>query len=376
MTQFTIHRSALLPALDRVGRIVERRNTIPILANMRMTVEGDQLRMTATDLDMEITATAELQSAGEGDVTLPAALLGDFIKKLPESAIIEFTAGETGRIRVAAGRTRAHLPFLPPQDFPELAGGEFVTRMEIAPQALARILSTVQFAISSEETRYYLNGIYLHRAASDGEAALRAVATDGHRLARSEMPAPTDSGEMPAIIIPRKTVAEMLKLTKGIDDAERLVLEVSAAKVRLSMPDGTVLTSKLIDGTYPDYQRVIPASNPKRYTLKVAALASAVDRVSTISAERGRAVKFRFGGEEVQLECMHPDMGEASDSVVVDGTEGEGETEIGFNGRYCHDALGAVVGENVTFALADPGSPAVITGANSADLFVLMPMRV
>lgn len=376
MTQFTIHRSALLPALDRVGRIVERRSTIPILANMRMAVEGDRLRMTATDLDMEITATAELQTVGEGDVTLPAALLGDFIKKLPESAVIEFTAGETGRIRVSAGRTRAHLPFLPPQDFPELAGGEFATRMEIAPQALARILSTVQFAISTEETRYYLNGIYLHRATSDGESALRAVATDGHRLARSEMPAPEGIGEMPAVIVPRKTVAEMLKLMKGIDDSDRLVLEVSASKVRLTMPDGTVLTSKLIDGTYPDYQRVIPAGNPKRYTLKVAALSSAVDRVSTISAERGRAVKFRFGGEEVQLECMHPDMGEASDSVAIDGTAGEEETEIGFNGRYCHDALGAVAGENVTFALADPGSPAVITGANSADLFVLMPMRV
>jgi DNA polymerase-3 subunit beta len=229
-----------------------------------------------------------------------------------------------------------------------------------------------QFAISTEETRYYLNGIFLHTIESDSATVLRAVATDGHRLARVEMPAPPGAQGMPGIIVPRKAVAEIQKLIE--DGSDEVGIELSTAKIRLTF-NGVVLTSKLIDGTFPDYQRVIPSGNDKRLTVERADFAKAVDRVSTISSERGRAVKLAINEGRLTLSVNNPDSGSATEELEVDYDAGP--LDIGFNARYLLDITGQLDGDTALFRLADPGSPTLIQDRDDAPaLYVLMPMRV
>ncbi|MGY6709752.1 MAG: DNA polymerase III subunit beta [Rhizobiaceae bacterium] len=371
--QFAINRGDLAPVLDRANRIVERRNTIPILSNLRLVSEGDRLTVTATDLDIEMQASVKLAAAGADlAVTLPAALLRDFVKKLPDGVEISFRL-DGAQVKLSAGRTRATLHCLPPQDFPDMQAGSFSHRFSIAPQALAELFETCRFAISTEETRYYLNGIYLHAVEDDGATILRAVATDGHRLARRQTAAPQGAQGMPGIIVPRKMVAEMIALLDGSGE-EAVEVELSDAKIRLTL-GAVTLTSKLIDGTFPDYARVIPTGNANRFSLDREAFMSALDRVSTISADRARAVKIAFAEDEATLECANPDSGEASDAVKMASSEGE-PVAIGFNGRYALEVAGQIEGREITFTLGDAGAPALVQGGSEDPLFVIMPMRI
>ncbi|MCG6115059.1 MAG: DNA polymerase III subunit beta [Mesorhizobium sp.] len=372
MTSFTIDRGALAPVLDRAQRIVERRNTIPILGNLRLEAVGGKLTVTATDLDIELQATADLAAASEDmAITLPATLLRDFIKKLPEKAEIAFRM-EGSQVKVSSGRSRATLNCLPPADFPDMDAGEFSHSFSIRAQDFVLLLESCKFAISTEETRYYLNGIYLHVVEADGASHLRAVATDGHRLARRQMNMPDGAENLPGIIVPRKTVAELIGL---LSDAEAEVrMDVSSTKIRVSI-GATQLTSRLIDGTFPDYARVIPSGNANRFTLKREAFTRAIDRVITISAERGRAVSIAFEAKEASLQCENPDSGVATDAVPVESAEGDAVT-IGFNGRYALEVAGAVEGDEIVFHLGDAGAPALVTGAAPNPLFVIMPMRI
>lgn len=370
--RLTIERSALLKALNHVQSVVERRNTIPILSNVLVAAQGDTLRLTATDLDIEISESAPAEVERAGQTTAPANYLYDFVRKLPENTPVKLDVGaDDGRLFISAGKSRLHLPILPAGDFPSMPSDGFETKFEIEPTELARLIDKTRFAISTEETRYYLNGIFFHTV-SDGDAKLRAVATDGHRLALADAPAPKGSVGMPGVIVPRKTINELKRL---LDDASDLVeISVSPQKIRFALSDA-VLTSKLIDGSFPEYARVIPKSNSKKLRLDNKAFAEAVDRVATVSAERSRSVRLALEKDKVTLTVNNPDAGVATEDLPAD--YGADSMEIGFNARYLLDVAGQIEGEQALFELADSGSPTLVRDeADDQALYVLMPLRV
>jgi DNA polymerase-3 subunit beta len=365
----TIERAQLAKSLAHVHRVVERRNTIPILANVLLRAGKSSVELKATDLDLEIVETAPGEGKQTGSTTVPAHMIHDIVRKLPEGAQVELQSAADGtQLQVRAGRSKFTLQALPETDFPDLAAGEMTHSFSIAAADLKRLIERTQFAISTEETRYYLNGIYLHAV----DDKLRAVATDGHRLAQAEIKGPKGTKGMPGIIVPRKTVAEVQRL---IDDAgEEVKVELSATKIRFSLGNA-VLTSKLIDGTFPDYGRVIPAGNDKSLVVDKGEFMSAVDRVSTVSSERGRAVKLALTDGKLTLSVINPDSGSATEELEVE--YGAEALDIGFNGRYLLDILQQIEGEKARLKLADPGSPTLLEDLEGAGaLYVLMPMRV
>ncbi|PPJ48086.1 DNA polymerase III subunit beta [Rhizobium sp. KAs_5_22] len=371
--RITLERSNLLKSLNHVHRVVERRNTIPILSNVLLRAEGASLAMKATDLDLEITEATPAMVEQAGATTVPAHLLYEIVRKLPDGAeVLLATTPDGASMTVASGRSKFSLQCLSETDFPDLTAGNFSHSFKLKASDLKMLIDRTQFAISTEETRYYLNGIFLHTIESGGALKLRAVATDGHRLARADVEAPSGSEGMPGIIIPRKTVGELQKL---MDNPDLLVtVEVSDAKIRLTIGE-IVITSKLIDGTFPDYQRVIPAANDKEMRVDCQTFAQAVDRVSTISSERGRAVKLALSDGHLMLTVNNPDSGSATEEVAV-GYENDA-MEIGFNAKYLLDITAQLSGDDAIFLLADAGSPTLIRDTAGDDaLYVLMPMRV
>ncbi len=373
----TIERAALLRSLSHVQSVVEKRTTMPILANVLLRAEGDELRLTATDMDLEIVDSVPATVAGAGAVTAPAHTPYDIVRKLADGAQIEITvSGDLGSLSLRAGRSHFRLGCLPVEDFPQLSSGELRHHFELSANDLRMLIDRTRFAISTEETRYYLNGIYLHttEAMVDGTTwpVLRAVATDGHRLARVEMPRPDGAAQIPGIILPRKTVGEVRKL---IDEgAERIEVSLSENKVRFTIGD-IVITSKLIDGSFPDYERVIPAGNDKVLEVDTRLFAGAVDRVATISTEKSRAVKLALGDGTLTLSATSPEAGSATEELEV--AYADQPLEIGFNSRYLLDITAQIEGDGARFAMADAAAPTIIRDtADASALYVLMPMRV
>jgi DNA polymerase-3 subunit beta len=369
----TVERAELLKSLGHVHRVVERRNTIPILANVLIRSDKGKLSMKATDLDLEVTDSIAAEVSPGGSTTVPAHMFYDIVRKLPEgSQIVIEGSGDRAVLSIRAGRSRFTLQTLPESDFPDLAAGEMSHKFSVPAADFKRLIDKTQFAISTEETRYYLNGIYLHAAGSAKAATLRAVATDGHRLAQVELPLPEGAEGMPGIIVPRKTVAEVLRL---LDTGEGEVqIELSAGKIRFTIGN-VVLTSKLIDGTFPDYGRVIPANNDKSLIVDKKDFEAAVDRVSTVSSERGRAVKLSITGGRLVLSVTNPDSGSATEELEVEYDSDA--LDIGFNSRYLLDIAAQIEGEVAVLKLADPGSPTLIQDKDAKGaLYVLMPMRV
>jgi DNA polymerase-3 subunit beta len=369
----TLERSNLLKALNHVHRVVERRNTIPILANVLLRAEGSKLTLKATDLDLEILETVPADVKQSGATTVSAQTLYDIVRKLAEGAEVALEIADDGNaLAIRSGRSSFSLQVLPEADFPDLTVGEFPVSFSIAGATLRALIDRTQFAISTEETRYYLNGIYLHLVTAGDDKMLRAVATDGHRLAQAQIPAPEGVDAMPGVIIPRKTVGELQKLLESSEDDIRV--EVSDNKIRVTIGD-VVLTSKLIDGTFPDYVRVIPQGNDKLLKVDRGEFADAVDRVSTVASERGRAVKLALADGKLVLSVNNPDSGSATEEIGVDFAGDP--IEIGFNAKYLLDIGSQLRSGTAVFKLADPGSPTLIEDDDNKDaLFVLMPMRV
>src|SRR5471030_1440969 len=369
----TVERAELLKSLSHVHRVVERRNTIPILANVLLRAENAKLAFKATDLDLEVIETVAAEVNPGGVTTVPAHMFYEIVRKLPEGAQIVLEAsGDRAVMSIRAGRSRFTLQTLPESDFPDLAAGDLTHKFTVGAADLKRLIDKTQFAISTEETRYYLNGIYLHTAGTAKAGTLRAVATDGHRLAQFELALPSGAASMPGVIIPRKTVGEVQRL---IETGEGEVgIELSAGKIRFSIGD-VVLTSKLIDGTFPDYARVIPANNDKSLTVDKKDYEAAVDRVSTVSSERGRAVKLSITAGKLVLSVTNPDSGSATEEIEVEYDSDP--LDIGFNSRYLLDIAAQIEGEVAVLKLADPGSPTLIQDKDAKGaLYVLMPMRV
>lgn len=369
----TVEQTQLLRALGHVHRIVERRNTIPILANVLLRAESGRLHLKATDLDIEVVEAIAADAPQPGAATVPAHVLFDIVRKMPDGAQVSLETGiESTQLIVRSGRSRFSLQALPEADFPDLSAGELAHSFQMPAKELQHLIEKTQFAISTEETRYYLNGIYFHTVETEAGLMLRAVATDGHRLARAELPAPAGAAGFPGIIIPRKTVSELVKIVSENDEEARISL--SSTKIRLAI-GSLVLTSKLIDGTFPDYTRVIPVANDKRLVVERAEFTRSVDRVSTISSERGRAVKLSLAEGKLTLSVNNPDAGNAQEEIEVD-YDSTG-FDIGFNARYLLDIANQLEGDTALFKLADPSSPTLILDRDGAStLYVLMPMRV
>ena len=352
----TIERATLLKCLSHVQSVVERRNTIPILSNVLIeAATGGTVRIMATDLDLQVVETMSAVSVeGPGAITVSAHLLFDIARKLPDGSQVSLETGEN-RMTVKAGRSRFSLPTLPRDDFPVIVEGDLPTSFELPAATLAQLIDRTRFAISTEETRYYLNGIFLH--VTDEE--LKAAATDGHRLARFTIGRPDGAEGMPDVIVPRKCVAELRKLLEEALDTNVLV-DLSASKVRFTLggENGVVLTSKLIDGTFPDYSRVIPTGNDKLLRLDPKSFWQGVDRVATIATEKTRAVKMALENDKVTLSVTSPDNGTAAEEVPADYSSQP--FEIGFNANYLKDILGQIEGDTVELHLADAGAPTLI----------------
>ncbi len=370
--KLTIDRAALMRCLNHVQSVVERRNTIPILSNVMIIAEDGSLAMKTTDMDLEISESVAAKIEKKGSTTAPAHTLHDIVRKLPDGGDVTMELDAAGHtMTVRAGRSMFKLSCLPVADFPALDNSKLPAGFAVPAAELRALIDRTRFAMSTEETRYYLNGIYMHAAESNGVKVLRAVATDGHRLARFEMPLPAGAETMPGVIVPRKTVAELRKLLDEAADTIRI--DLSANKVRFSF-DHIVLTSKLIDGTFPNYEQVIPTKNDKIVEVNAKVFSNAIDRVSTISDGKSRAVKITLQGKTMTLSANSAEAGSATEDLEVNSND---NLEIGFNARYLMDITSQIEGDGCRIILADAASPTIIQdAADSSALYVIMPLRV
>lgn len=371
--KLVIERAILLKALSPIQSVVERRGTIPILANVKLDATKDGLSLTATDMDIAIVERVKADVQDKGGITVPAHMFYEIIRKLPDGSNVQLAkAGDAAKLTIAAGSSRFSLATLPTDDFPVMAEGEFAHSFSITPAECKALLEKTRFAISTEETRYYLNGVYLHAANNQGAAVLRAVATDGHRLARMEVALPEGAENIPGVIIPRKTVSELYKLVE--EGGEKVEIALSETKIRFSMGNA-VLVSKLIDGTFPDYERVIPTGNDKIMEVDGKAFSQAVDRVSVITSEKSRGIKLVLAPSKLTLSASSTEQGTASEELsVAYGADG---VDIGFNSRYLLDMMAQIEGETAQFVFADSASPTIVRDpADVGALYVIMPMRV
>ncbi|SHH41457.1 DNA polymerase III subunit beta [Cognatishimia maritima] len=371
--KISVERGTLLKAVSQAQSVVERRNTIPILANVLIEAEGNTAQFRATDLDIEVVDKAAAQVERAGATTVSANTLHEIVRKLPDGALVTLTDdGASGRLTVEAGRSNFSLATLPKEDFPVMASSEYACNFTANAAQLRRLFDKSKFAISTEETRYYLNGVYMHVSDAEGGKVLRCVATDGHRLARIDSALPEGASEMPGVIVPRKTVGELRKLLD--DDEMDIAVSVSETKVRFATPDIT-LTSKVIDGTFPDYTRVIPSGNTRRLEVDAAEFAQAVDRVATVSSERSRAVKLALDEDRLILSVNAPDSGAAEEELAV--AYGDERLEIGFNAKYLLEIASQVDRENAVFMFNSAGDPTLMReGNDTTAVYVVMPMRV
>ncbi len=371
--KFSIERGTLLKAVGQAQSVVERRNTIPILANVLIEADANSVSFRATDLDIEVVDKVVAQVERAGATTVSAVTLHEIVRKLPDGALVELADdGASGRLTVRAGRSNFSLATLPKEDFPVMASSEYTANFAAPAPVLRRLFDKSKFAISTEETRYYLNGVYLHVAQGDEGQVLRCVATDGHRLARIDAPLPEGAETMPGVIVPRKTVGELRKLLD--DDDVQIAVSVSETKVRFATPDIT-LTSKVIDGTFPDYTRVIPQGNTRKLEVDAREFAQAVDRVATVSSERSRAVKLSLDEDRLVLSVNAPDAGAAEEELAV--AYADEPLEIGFNAKYLLEISSQVDRENAVFLFNSSGDPTLMReGNDTSAVYVVMPMRV
>ncbi|QDH12854.1 DNA polymerase III subunit beta [Formicincola oecophyllae] len=376
--KFKVDRPSLQRALAHVHSVAEKRNTVPILANVLLNAEGGALALTATDMEIALVESLPSVTAEPGATTVPAAVLFEIVRKLSDPEIEFSQQGEGAPLHVRAGRFETDLMTLPAAEFPAMTTGTLPFTFTVPPAHLRNLIERTRFAMSNEETRYYLNGIYFHahhpEGGALGDSRLRAVATDGHRLAQVDAPLPEGAGGMPGVIVPRKTVLELLKLLDGGEQD----IEVALSDTRIQFQVGPItLTSKLVDGVFPDYERVIPRHNERLLRLDRRAFAEAIARVAAISQERHRPIKLHIAPNQLKLEARSADQGTAQEELDENYvTYSDEPMEIGFQARYLTDITDQLDGEG-EFRFADGAAPALVSDpANPDVLFVLMPIRV
>ncbi len=366
--KFLIDRTKFLRPLSHLSSVVERRNTIPILANLVISANEKNISLTATDMDIDLVIIVQCNVKENGSCTIPAHLLNEIVRKFQDGSEIEITT-EENNVNIKSGRSNFRLPTLPIEDYPTFSSSELPVKFKLMVEDIIHQIDTTKFAISNEETRFYLNGIYLH---VNDNGMLASVATDGHRLALTQMDMPENVDHIPEVILPKKAISELRKL---IDDHEgEIQINLSETRAEFSF-GGVKLTTKLIDGSFPDYTKVIPVGNDKILLVNTNQFSSAVDRVSTISSEKSRSVKMNVKNGLLTLSASNPDASSASEEIEI-SYSGE-ELEIGFNARYLLEIAQQIDSDIMQIALSDPGSPSLISSPDSKNnLFVLMPMRV
>jgi DNA polymerase III subunit beta len=367
--KITIEQGIFVKALAHIQSVVDKRGSIPILKNILIAAETDGLVLTATDLDIEISESVAASVAETGRLTVPGQILYDMARKLPAGAQVAMSSADN-KLTVTAGPARFSLSTLPPEDFPRMAAGNLPCRFFLPIGDAKRLIDKTGYAISPDEAKFYLNGIFLHFC--EDKNALRGVATDGHRLALCDLSAPDGAGDMPGLILPRKTVTELRRLLE--DATGDIDVAASEAKIRFGI-DNTVLISKTIDGTFPDYRRVIPERGDHVLTADVKALSDAVGRVTVLASDKSSAVKLACEQGRLTLSVENPNAGNASEEIAA--TYSAPPLGIGFNARYLQDVTGVIEGASMRLSASDAMSPALIEdAADAGTLHVLMPLRV
>lgn len=356
-----LEQKPLASALAKVAGIIEKKNTLPIIANVLLRADDTTLTIIGTDLDIEVVTTIECATSEPGEVTVNAALFSDIVKKTPPGKEISLSLDDHN-LTVTAGRSRFKLATLPSDDFPRLGSDEFAATFEMPAPELGRLFGKAAFAILTEEARYYLNGVYLHSV--DGEVV--SVATDGHRLAKVTY---DQSVDFPGVIVPRKTVSEARKILI----IGSVIVSVSETKIRLDMGD-TVITSKVIDGTFPDYTRVIPSGYDNSVTIDAKDLSRAADRVASMVEDRSKIVNVSVEDGSLSMRATGS-MGSAEDTI--DATVTGDVITFGINSLYLRDTLSQADGGDVVIEYGNSGQPVLMkTKEDDGFLGVIMPARV
>jgi DNA polymerase-3 subunit beta len=366
--KFTISRDALLRPLNLVAGVVERRQTLPILANVLMVLDGDRLALTGTDLEVELVGRVQLPAAGDsGEVTVPARKLVDICKSLPEGSNIEFTAQDS-KVTVKSGRSRFTLSTLPAREFPNVEDSMGTHQFTVKQGQLKRLIDRTGFAMAQQDVRYYLNGMLWEIKGKE----MRVVATDGHRLALCTLPGKIEATDDTQVILPRKGVLELARLL--LEDEADIAIVIGSNHIRATTNDFT-FTSKLVDGKFPDYQRVLPRSPDKIVLGSRLELRQAFTRAAILSNEKYRGVRLKLTKNSLDIIANNPEQEEAEEAVPVD-YQGD-SLEVGFNVSYLLDVLGVLSGEQVKLSLSDPNSSALLEESDAGDsVYVVMPMRL
>jgi DNA polymerase-3 subunit beta len=369
--KFSIARDKLIKPLNLVAGVVERRQTLPILSNVLITLDGARLSLTGTDLEVELIGRLDLDAAGvDGEVTVPARKLVDICKSLPEGSNIEF-AVEAGKATVKAGRSRFTLSTLPASDFPTVDASAAGTTLGMPQSLVKQLIDSTAFAMAQQDVRYYLNGLYFEVLGG----RLRVVATDGHRLALATAPNRVEAADL-GVIIPRKGVMELSRLLEG---PAPISLSIGTNHIRATT-DQFTFTSKLVDGKFPDYERVIPKNPDKLVVGDRAELKQAFTRTAILSNEKYRGVRLRLSKDSLDITANNPEQEQAEEVVAVE--YGGAEMEIGFNVSYLLDVLSALSQKQVRLSLSDEASSALMEHAEPPSdeeperLYVVMPMRL
>ncbi len=371
--KISVERNDLFKAMGRAQSIVERRTTIPILSNVLIEAKENFISLRATDLDIELTDKVTAIVEKPGSVTVGAHTFYEILRKLPDGSRVLIDLDPLNeKINIAAGRSRFSLTTIAVDDFPIMASSEYDFTFSINANSLKRLFDKVKFAMSMEETRFYLNGVYLHEFVENEKSYIRTVATDGHRLAKIDSDLPDGASGIPGVIVPRKTVSELRMIYETSEDI--VTVSISETKIRFSTPK-LILTSKVVDGTFPDYDRVIPKNNSKKLIIDASEFSQSVDRVATVSSERARAVKLSLSSDKLILSVNAPETGLATEEIPI-SYSGE-EIEIGFNAKYLQEIAGQVEKGEAVFLFNEVGDPALMKdSSDETAVFVVMPMRV
>ncbi len=370
----TVDKKVFLKALSHVQSIVEKRNIIPILSNIKLVASNSTLELTATDMDIEVTEKISANIISQGSLTLPAQIIYDIVRKIPEGTNLNFkiSSSNPGKVEFTAGKSNFLLPYLEANEFPSIEQGMMPFKFELTSAEIKSMIEKNKLFISSEETRYNLNGIYLHSSSADDQNILNAVATDGHRLSKVSMLSPEEAIKMPGIIIPRKAIIELNKI---IDDVEgRVIINLSETKILFVIGEIEFI-SKLIDGNFPEYAALIPKDSNITMVINKKTFTDSIDRVSTISFEKTKAVKLKITGNNLVCTVTNEEKGNAEEETECQ-SNADG-LEIGFNVRYLLDVMNSIQNSEVIFSFKDSYSPVSIQDtADKSAIYVVMPMRI
>jgi DNA polymerase-3 subunit beta len=371
--QFEVEKAVLLKAISSVNGAVEKKNTIPVLQNIKIEVDKgskghDVVSLVATDMDILINSNFEVDMKSGGVTTVPAQMFFDIVRKIPDSSKILISKESATILQIKSGKSKYNLPCIDASEFPNIAEGELGEEIEIDVSIFSKMIDKTRFAISNDETRYYLNGLYLQATKQEKGDEIRTVATDGHRMALSFM-----SKEIKTpfgVILPKKCVAELRRLIDGVETAK---ISVSRAKIKV-VAGNAVMVSKLIDGEFPDYDKVLPKNNEQIALINKRAFFDAVDRVSTVATDKHRSLKLTLENGKMNLQVNTNDGSFAYEELDVNYS-GE-KIEAGFNSKYLLDVIGQIDKEELIMRFKDGNSPSLIEAKDMNSVFVIMPVRI